>query len=525
MSCALADARAVEPRTGVIDRMLVAAGEPVVVVAAPAGYGKTAVLARWAAGQPLPVAWITVDRDDADPVTLLMSVSAGLHHALQADRPADGTGRWRRSVPEMAHRVDALLRAAGPALLVLDQVELLDGSPSSEVVTDLASRLPDGSRLAIATRTQPPLPLARLRAYGRVFEVGVDDLALGHDEAARLLEGAGASLDAAGVADLVERTEGWPVAIHLAGLARALPRVDHLAAVRGDERWIDDFVRSELFGALDDPTLSFVRRTSVLDELNGPLCDAVLDRDGSHAVLDSLRSQHLLVPHDRVTGWYRHRRLVRELLVSELALNEPDVVPLLHARAAEWLEAHREPERAIRHAGAARDLDRTARLIVRLGPAAYVAGRDDDVRSWIDGSRDADKVDRHPDVAVLGALVESSSGRPTAAERWIAAAEAGDRSSAAGGAASSPGWLSYLRAFVCRRGPARMRADARTAQTQLGPASVFYAGALFLEGVSLVLQGEHAAARRPERRERPPLERRDRAAEGEGEHHPNHWPG
>jgi LuxR family maltose regulon positive regulatory protein len=254
--------------------------------------------------------------------------------------------------------------------------------------------------------------------------------------------------------------------------------------------WIGDYFRTQVLSQLPAPTVEFLTRTSVLDELCGPLCDAVLDTRGSQGVLESLESSNLLlVPLDRQRTWYRYHRLFRDLLAIELARREPELVPGLHVRAARWLDSHGMPEPAIRQAQRGDDPDLVVQLVVATTQPAYAAGRATDVRSWLEWFRTEGLIDRYPHVAVLGALVDALSGRPAASERWAAAAEAaaidpehGDR--------TLQGMLAYMRGLMCRDGTAQMRADAQTALALLEPANGLRPAALLIEALSHQFEGD-----------------------------------
>ena len=204
--------------------------------------------------------------------------------------------------------------------------------------------MPAGSQFAIASRDVLPLPTARLRAQGRIVEVGADDLAMGEAEAACAVKrGRASSCGGDEVHDLVERTEGWPAGLYLAALAinAGSPRAEAVFSFTGDDRYMGDYLRSEILDRVSRAEVSFLTRTSILDRLCGPLCDAALDTQGSGGVLDQIDSHNLLVvPLDRRRYWYRYHQLFRQLLHAELNRREPEVIPALHPRAAAWYEAN-----------------------------------------------------------------------------------------------------------------------------------------------------------------------------------------
>jgi LuxR family transcriptional regulator, maltose regulon positive regulatory protein len=487
------------PRTALVERLLRSATTPVVCLVAPPGYGKTTVLAQWTE-QKERVAWVGVDRHDNDPIVLLTYVAA----ALDRIEPIDPTVFRALALPGTAAvativaRLAAALQAmTGPVVLVLDNLEALDDQPSQDVVAELAiqfsARPLAGSQLVLAARARPPLPMARLRALGGVVEVGVEELSMDQREAQLLLEGAGVPLTEAEAAKLHRQTEGWPVGLYLAALSRKVGSPHRVEGVgfSGEDRFMADYLGSELLAHLPPETVSFLTRTAVLERLSGPLCDAVLDTSGSGEMLESLaESNLLLVPLDRRREWYRYHHLFRELLHAELERREQELVGQLHLRAASWYEANGLPEAAIDHAQAADDADRVARLVASLIRPATAAGRVDTVRRWLAWFQDQGLIDRYPAVAVQGTWIFALWGQPAAAERWADAAERGRFHGTLPDGSTMDGQLALLRALLCRGGVDQMGADAQAGLAGLSPASGWRAPALLLQGASSLLGGE-----------------------------------
>jgi LuxR family transcriptional regulator, maltose regulon positive regulatory protein len=491
------------PRTALVERLLASQAAPFVCVVAAAGYGKTTLLGQWAERTGLPVAWVSVDRHDNDPVVLLTYLAAGLDRAEPIDPEvfqalaAPSVSVVATVVPRLASAVSAMTE---PVAVVLDHLELLDNRECLDAVAELAMRLPEGSQLLLASRRMPLLPVALLRAQGQMVEVGVDELAMDQQEARALLEGAGVGLADAEVAELVGRTEGWPVGLYLAALALKAGRRQAATGVAftGDDRFMADYLHSELLANLPPELMRFLTRTAVLERLSGPLCDAVLDTEGSDRVLSSLEGSNLLlVPLDRRRQWYRYHHLFRELLKAELERREPELFRGLHTRAATWYEANGLPELAIDHAQAAGDADRVARLVASLIQPTYAAGRVDTARRWLAWFEDEELVDYDLSVAVLGAWIQALVGRPAGAERWADAAERRVAAASAVSSAQTPpdgstteSYLAMLRGLLCRNGVGRMRADAEAALAGLSPTSPWRATALLLEGVADLLDGQ-----------------------------------
>jgi LuxR family transcriptional regulator, maltose regulon positive regulatory protein len=381
--------------------------------------------------------------------------------------------------------------------LVLDHVELVSNQDCRDAVAELALHLPAGSQLAVATRSAPPLPMARLRAAREVVEVGVDDLAMDAADARVLLEAVGVRLGDADHGQLIERTEGWPVGLYLAALAIKAGGPEANAGLRfsGDDRLVADYLGSELLSRLSEDEVSFLTRTSVLERMCGPLCDAMLGAAGSAAMLESLeRSNLLLVALDRRAEWYRYHHLLRDLLGAELRRREPEIVPRLHLGATAWYEANGLPELAIDHARQAGDPDRVARLVLDVMQQVWASGRADTVLRWMEWFEHQKLIERYPAVAVHGALIFALLGRPARAERWAAAAERASPTGRLSDGSTMESYLAYLRAILCRDGVEEMRRDAQIAWDGLSPQSPYRSTMLHTEGLSYLLEGEPGRA-------------------------------
>jgi LuxR family maltose regulon positive regulatory protein len=462
-------------RTALVDRLLASDTEPVVCVVAPAGFGKTTLLAQWAQRKGPRVAWVSVDQRDNDPAVLLTYIAVALDRVepippeVFRTLAAPNVSVAATLVPRLAAAVAAMTQ---PVALVLDDAELLNNQQSLDAVTELATQLPIGSQVLVASRARPPLPVGLLRTQGRVVEIGVHELAMDQQEAAALLAGAEVQLAEAELNELIWRTEGWPVGLYLAALAVKArgPRRNNGAGFTGNDRLMAEYLWAELLVRLPQRTVSFLTRTAVLDRMCGPLCDAVLGTTGSAELLESLAGSNLLlVPLDPRRRWYRYHHLFRELLRAELERREPELVAELHARAGVWCEANGLPETAIDHAQAAGDADRVARLVWTLAMPAYGAGRVDTARRWFGWFEDQGLVQRYPPVAVLGAWLHALTGQPVAAERWAGVAEQGPVTGTLPDGSTVASYLALLRALLCRDGLDRMRADTQAALSELGP--------------------------------------------------------
>jgi LuxR family maltose regulon positive regulatory protein len=362
-------------------------------------------------------------------------------------------------------------------------------------IAEFALRLPPGWQLALASRTVVPLPTARLRALGGIFEVSADDLVMGLPEARSLLEGAGIDADEASLRDLLQRTEGWPVGLYIAALAikSGTRHSDVGFTFTGDDIYMGDYLRSELLDRISGAEASFLVRTSVLDRMTGPLCDAILGEPGSGALLEQMEARNLLVvPLDRRREWYRYHHLLRDLLQAELRRREPELVLDLHFRAAAWFEANAMPEVAIGHAQAAGDYDRVARLILEMQQPVWASGRVETVLRWMTWAGDITSAEHYGAIAAHGSLLFALMGQPGEAERWAAAAERASPAGILPDGSTIEATLAYLRAILCRDGIAAMRRDARIAWAGLSPASPYRATMLYTEGISYLLEGDTA---------------------------------
>jgi ATP/maltotriose-dependent transcriptional regulator MalT len=364
-----------------------------VLVCAPAGFGKTALLADWARGAGRPVAWLGLDGGDSDPARFWRYAVAALGQA----RPELAGRVGPLLVPSSPRSPEALVTAlinelaADPGtdgvLLVLDDYHLVDSGPVHESVAFLLEHLPAGLSVVVSGRADPPLPLARLRARGQLAELRAADLRFTSEEAAALLgETAGPGLPATAAKMLTARTEGWAAGLQLAGLSlrgHADP-AGFVAAFSGSHRFVLDYLADEVLDGQPGPVRAFLLETSVLERLSGPLCDAVTGRAGSQAMLaDIERAGLFLVPLDQVRGWWRYHHLFADLLRARLHAEQPGRVRVLHRAAAAWCEEHDLADDAVRHALAAGDAAWAARLAERHVEELLGRGEGVTLRRWL----------------------------------------------------------------------------------------------------------------------------------------------
>ena len=482
-------------RTPLVNRLR-ATSTSLVLLVAPAGYGKTTLAAQWAERERRPCAWLTVDESDDDAAVLLARLAEALDGIRPGDAPPVTPARrprdWSNELPRLASRLSTLR----DFMLVVDEAQLLRSRNATKVLATLVERVPAGSTLALVGRLAPSLPIARLRADGRLLEVRGTDLALNGRESEALLRSLDADLSDAEATELLDRCEGWAAGISLSALAsreRAGGLDDALPG--GDDRFLAEYFRSEFLAPLTDELRTFLRRTSVLERLTAPVCDAVLKQEDSSRVLASLERRNLLLaPLDRHGEAYRCHPLFRDLLARELGETEPALVVTGHRRAADWFEAHGDPESALAHAEASGDVERVARIVASIALPTYYRGRISEVEGWLERFDDESQLERYPAVAVLGGWFHALGGRDAAAERWLAAAERGAALEAAPDDVSVAPAISVLRAALCRNGVEQMRADIESALADLPPSSQWRPTALLLLGCTLVLRGQDALA-------------------------------
>lgn len=483
-------------RSPLIERLSDVDPCPIVSVVAPPGYGKTTLLSQWAESNGQSFAWVSVDEQDNEPKVFLRYVAEALD-AIQRipDRVFDALASPRSSVlgsvvPRLG---SAFASMTSPVALVLDDVHVLHNRECRAALSVLADHVPAGSQLALAGRTPPPLRIARLRAEGKVVEIGPDELSLTHQEASLLLRGADVVLGENEVAELHRRTEGWPVGLYLAALYLKEGGSFGTAAVSfgGDDRLVSEYVESEFLSRIPRRQRAFLTRTAVLERMCGALCDAVIEESGSATVLADLeRSNLLLVPLDRHGEWYRYHHLFRDMLLEELHRNEPELIPELRLRAADWCLRNGLREASLEYSMAAEDVEAVAGLVGMLAVPTYREGRITTTERWIRWLEDRGGADGHPMIAVLASILSALTGRAAAAERWADAVDRWRDDATRPDDPSAEAWAVSLMAVLCRRGVERMRADADEALRRFAEAGIVVPAPAIALGVARVLSGD-----------------------------------
>jgi LuxR family maltose regulon positive regulatory protein len=404
-----------------------------ILVCAPAGFGKTALLADWARSGDRPVAWLSLDAADDDPARFWRHVVA----ALDRTRPGIGERAAPLLGPPPPSTFEGLVTALinelatqpgeDEIMLVLDDYHLVDAQPVHASLEFLLEHLPPGLRLVLASRSDPPLPLPRLRAGGQLAELRTSELRFTAEEAAALLrEATGADLPDAAAVALATRTEGWAAGLQLAALSlrgQADP-AGFVATFSGSHRYVLDYLADEVLDRQPEEVRTFLLQTSVLERLSGELCEAVAGRTGSQVMLEQVeRAGLFLVPLDEVRGWWRYHHLFADLLRARLQQQQPEQARALHRNAAAWHEEHGLADDAVRHALAAGDPVWAARLIERHFDALFFRrGEGATVQRWL-AAIPAEIASSRPRLLLARSRMALAGGRVEAAGQLLDAAE------------------------------------------------------------------------------------------------------
>jgi LuxR family transcriptional regulator, maltose regulon positive regulatory protein len=499
------------PRQRVSRRELLefCAGAPhkLTLIRAPAGWGKSTLLADWHAldSETRPFAWVALDAGDNDPVRFWTY----LIRALRTVDPSAGEVSLPMLRAPRVSVVDDVLPAlcndlmALPhqVVLVLDDYHLVGNPEIDEGLSFLLEHLPQTLELVVSSRSEPALPLARLRVRGELVEIDAQQLCFSEDETDVFLNDLhGLGLDREDVIRLHERTEGWAAGLYLATLTirgRASAH-EFIEAFAGDDRHIVDYLSAEVLAGLPEEMRRFLLHTSVLERLCAPLCDAVTDRPGSVRTLHELEgSNFFLIPLDTKREWYCYHHLFGELLRHELALAEPEHAPTLHRRASAWHREHGSASEAIHHATEAGEVGDASALILRHWIEARDLARLETVLSWLD-SLPPETVRGDARLCLVKATTLQEVGRITEADQWLEAAARGaaDGSLLAGPASVASGVAASRAINQYFRGDVRGIAEIARPALELEEAgSDYWRSALLTTfGVSVFLGGEGPTA-------------------------------
>jgi LuxR family transcriptional regulator, maltose regulon positive regulatory protein len=473
---------------------------PLVLVMAPSGYGKSVLIGQWSERDPRPYPTLILGDEHNDPAMLIGSIVTALD-VIEPVAPEVVTAlaNPRPSIKKvvLTRLGDSLERRQVPFVLVLDDFERIVSAPALDVVKTLISHLPRGSQLVLASRTEPELAIGRLRVQGAINELGAAELVMTKGECQEMLGALGLELEPRQLDTLVARTEGWPAALHLAGLAlRDAPELDEaIIHFAGDDRFVVDYIREEFLESASRRQLDFLRRASILDRLSGDLCDSVLERRGSATQLRELsRTNMLLTPLDRRDEWFRFHPLFREMLRAELRRSGPEEEAGLDRRASDWWAAQGDWDRAIRHAVAAGALDRAGELLWMGIPEFTTRGRNATVVSWLDRLGEG-AVATDAALSLTASYAQITQGAGGKTEYWAAVAAALiEREPPSDKKAVLTAGLGLIEAALARGGVEGITDQTALAAELLPGDSPWMSMCRLLEGVGLHLQGRRAEA-------------------------------
>jgi LuxR family maltose regulon positive regulatory protein len=438
-------------RTALLNRLCGTEDGTIVTIVAPAGFGKTTLLAQWAERDRRPVLWIDLEPEDDDPEIL------------------------ESRLAEVARE---------PRVLTLvDDVHVLRSPAALAALEQLLGQTAHGTSVALAARRPPALSLARLRAEGRLLEIGVDELTLKDREAETLLRRAGVLLPRQETAALAERLEGWPAALFLAALS--LRSGAQASTVSGDDRFLADYLDTEHLAVLSSAQRKFALQTSVLAELTSEDCDSLLARSDSAQILETLERAGVAVPLDHRRRRYRYPRIVRDLLSRELERSEPEQARALHRAAAARALEIGAVEEALEHAAAAGDVSSVADLADRVAVSACGRGRLEALERWL-ALVPEDEVENHPDLCIAASWLHGLRGRAGNAQHWT--------DTALRGLSDGDPRLCLLRGLRCRDGADQMLDDTNAAYEALPPGDPWRPAAVLGRASALLLAGDTARA-------------------------------
>jgi LuxR family maltose regulon positive regulatory protein len=503
-------------RLHLVNRVAAVHGE-LIVVCAPAGYGKSTFIAELTAADPRPSAWVSVTAAEDDPASFLTYVALALDELEPVDAtcvsplwtgsPTIGSVELQRFAAMVADR-------QRPFVLVLDDVHELAGRAARDALATLVGALPDGSTMVFGSRTPLPLRLGRMRTRRRLIEVGPADLAFGEGDAMVLFAELGLEVSPAQVAELVERTEGWPAALYLAALALG-ERPGSASAVMqdfaGDHAFLVDYLGEELLGAVDDELATFMMEASCLERVSGNFGDDVLERRDSARLLEELRRKNMLViPLDDRREWYRFHHLLSQFLQSELMRRNPARHAEVHVRASQWCDTHGDANGAVRYAVLSGDIDRAETMVLRWYGTLATAGRGYSTSDRWMAMFPPDEVSGRPLVMAMAAWGRFAAGDLGAAVQWLARAEVAlpERYPSDVYGVVAPVAVALARAIMAPLGPRDMAREAEYVYAHVGfdeghPMACLARGAATfmlgdeIEAARLLREGAHTTLQRP----------------------------
>jgi LuxR family maltose regulon positive regulatory protein len=468
-----------------------------IVLTAGAGYGKTTLLAQWVEAHwrhsDVQSAWLTITPEDNDPGTLVAYLIRALDKAWSiseselASLLAPGTTEVSILLPRLAHLVSEIPRGSA---LFIDEVNVIDDPRSQRILETIVNSVPSGSQVLLSGRSLPPIGLERMRTQRRVLELHEGELALSYGEARALVAAARLRVDPDRVRHIYQVAEGWPAGVYLLALASTQSAVE----LPNESVTVAAYVQEQVFTGLDAATIDFLTKTSVLDQLDGSICDALLARGDSAQVLAKLADCHLfVVPVDVSAGSYRYHGLLADVLRSELQKDSPITVSELHARASDLFAERGDRGLAVRHAILSGDIERTAALIWSFLPIMLGLGKGDTVVSWLKYLRE-EEYDHSPVFPVTRMFVAVVAGDGRSTRLWLDVAHRHQPATPMPDGTPLDFFLKLGEALICDNGISEMVESAHEASALIVGSSPFRVLALFLEGSGLSLLGDHERA-------------------------------
>jgi LuxR family maltose regulon positive regulatory protein len=400
------------------------------LISAPAGFGKTTLLVDWVNTHNIPAAWFSVDKSDNDPLHFLSYVILSLQ-TLQADIGKAALTMLKSPQPPpiesiLINLINDIMAISVDMALILDDYHLVDANSIHDMIAFLLENLPEQMHIIIATRSDPPLPLARIRSHHQLTELRAADMSFTVDETATLFnESLNLQLSNRDIQLLETRTEGWIAGLQLAALSlqgRKDPS-DFIRTFKGEHRYIADYLMEEVLDRQPENLRDFLLQTSILTRLSGPLCDAVTEQENSQQMLNALEKANLFViPLDDERYWYRYHHLFADLLEQRLRSKQSDLMIELHRRASQWLAENGFKEEAVDHAFVAQDHDQAVRLIEDIAEIDWDRARESRLLKWFKKLPD-EKIEANPNLCIFYARESFKSGYLDEAEKKLQAAE------------------------------------------------------------------------------------------------------
>ena len=501
-------------RSELLESLGANSGCKMTLVSAPAGYGKTTLLAQWRLAEVTAkgeaerrFAWVSLDEQDNDPVRLWTHIVEAVRQVEQREDFGAGAlaapGAMGQDLAEVTLPllVNSFADLSHEMVMVLDDYQMITQDGANESVAYFLEHLPDNVHLVLASRSDPPLPLGRLRVMGEMNEIRTEQLAFSAEDATRLLNGnLELNIDPADIRVLLKCTEGWPAGLYLAALSLQKRKDAHafVESFGGSNRYLVDLLGEEVIPALPEEEREFLLKTSILSRMSGPLCDAVTGTKGSGKLLRELARRNLfVVPLDENGEWYRYHQLFSQFLFYELKSARPELLPILHGRASVWLESEHYFDSAVRHATATRDYERAGKLIARHWYEYVTAGHVASVEGWLE-SLPEEMINGDAVLLLVKAWICMLSGRREEAERSLALAERiPHEGPLPDGTVSVEAGAAMLRAVFGLGGIQRsLDVARRVAEIELEQTSPRAALIRFALGSKLYFAGEKSLARR-----------------------------